>query len=71
MRKIARSLVLVVPFLLIALSAPLAMSADTAVNHSGRYGVHYLADSEESPGVRCAYDDLVTIESVRVRDPFV
>jgi hypothetical protein len=71
MGKIARSLLLGVPLLLIALSAPMAMSADTAVNHSGRYGIHYLADSEESPGVRCAYDDLVTIESVRVRSPFV
>jgi hypothetical protein len=72
MRKIRRSLFIGVPvLLLIALAGPVATSGDTAVNHSGRYGVHYLADSEEYPGVRCAYDDETVIESVRVRDPLV
>ena len=49
----------------------MATSADTAVSHEGRYGVHYLADSEEYPGVRCRYDDETVIDSVRVRDPLV
>jgi hypothetical protein len=71
MRSIRRSALLAMPILLLALAAPLGTIADTSVSHSGRLGVHYLADSDESPGVRCAYDDLVTIESVRVRDPFV
>ena len=71
MRKVARSMLFAAPLLLMALAAPLATLADTAVSHSGRFGVHTLADSEEYPGVRCAYDDLVTIESVRVRAPFV
>lgn len=71
MRKVGRSPFIAVPaLLLIALAGPAATSADTAVNHEGRYGVHYLADSEEYPGVRCAYDETV-ISAVRVRDPLV
>ena len=53
MRNVGRSLIVAVPLMLMALAGPLATSADTAVNHEGRYGVHYLADSEEYPGVRC------------------
>jgi hypothetical protein len=70
--KVRRSLFIGLPvLLLVALAGPVATSADTAVRHEGRYGVHYLADSEEYPGVRCAYDDETVIESVRVRDPLV
>jgi hypothetical protein len=72
MRKVGRSVFVAVPvLLLIALAGPVVTSADSAFSHSGRYGVHYLADSEEYPGVRCAYNDLTVIESVRVRDPLV
>jgi hypothetical protein len=70
MRKVSRSLLIALPLALIALAGPLTTSADTALNHAGRYGVHYLADSEEYPGVRCAYEETV-IASVRVRDPLV
>jgi hypothetical protein len=70
--KVGRSLFVGTPMLLlIALAGPVATSADTALSHDGRTGVHYLADSEEYPGVRCAYDDETVIESVRVRDPLV
>lgn len=70
--KFGRSLFIGMPVLLLtALAGPVATSADTAVSHEGRIGVHYLADSEEYPGVRCAYDDETVIESVRVRDPLV
>ena len=72
MRKVGRSLCITAPvLLLIALAGPVATSADTAVSHEGRYGVHYLADSEEYPGARCAYDDESVITSIRVRDPLV
>ena len=71
MRKVGRSLFIAGPVLLVALAGPVATSADTAVSDTGRYGVHYLADSEEYPGVRCAYDNSTVIESVRVRDPLV
>ena len=71
MRKVVRSFVIALPLLLIALAGPVATSADTALSHSGRYGVHYLADSEEFPGVRCRYDDETVIDAVRVRDPLV
>jgi hypothetical protein len=71
MRKIGRSLFIGVPvLLLIALAGPAVTIADTARSHDGRYGVHALADSEEYPGARCAYDETV-IEAVRVRDPLV
>jgi hypothetical protein len=53
------------------LVTPLVTSADTRVSHSGLYGVHYLADSAEYPGVRCTYNGQQTISSIRVRDPFV
>ena len=72
MRKVGRSSFIAVPvLLLIALAGPVATSADTAISHEGRYGVHFLADSEEYPGARCAYDDETVIESIRVRDPLV
>ncbi len=72
MRKVGRlAFIGVSVLLLVALAGPVATSADTAVNHEGRYGVHYLADSEEYPGVRCRYDDETVIDSVRVRDPLV
>jgi hypothetical protein len=71
MVKIRHLVTLAAPLLLLALAAPVATSADTAVNDEGRVGVHYLADSEEFPGVRCRYDDETVIESVRVRDPLV
>ena len=72
MRKVGRLLFIGAPVLaLVALARPAVISADTAVSHEGRYGVHSLADSEEYPGARCAYDDATVIESIRVRDPLV
>ena len=72
MGKVVRSAFIgVMALLLIALAGPVGTSADTAISHEGRLGVHYLADTEEYPGVRCAYDDATVIESVRVRDPLV
>jgi hypothetical protein len=71
MRKVGRTLIGVPLLLLLVLAGPVATSADTAAHHEGRYGVHYLADSEEYPGARCRYDNETVIDSVRVRDPFV
>jgi hypothetical protein len=71
MVKVRHLVAVAVPLLLLALAAPVATSADTAINDEGRRGVHYLADSEEFPGVRCRYDDETVIQSVRVRDPLV
>lgn len=71
MRRPVRLLLIAVPLALTALAGPIATSADTSASHSGRFGVHYLADSEEYPGVRCAYNSLNVIQVVRVRDPFV
>ncbi len=47
-----------------------AATADSAV-HSGSYGRHYLADTREYPGVRCAYDDRNVLDTIRVQAPFV
>jgi hypothetical protein len=71
MRKSGRSLFIVVPLALVFLASAASVSADTGINHDGNYGIHYLADSEEYPGVRCHYDSSTEIDAVRVRDPFV
>jgi hypothetical protein len=57
--------------LVASLGGAVGASADTAVTHSGAYGVHYLADSSEYAGVRCTYNNANVISSIRVRDPFV
>jgi len=57
--------------LALAMAGAVGTSADTAVTELGSRGVHYLADSAEASGVRCAYDDGNVIRSIRVRDPFV
>ena len=55
--------------LVASLGGAVGASADTAVTHSGAYGVHYLADSSEYAGVRCTYNNSNVINSIRVRDP--
>ena len=71
MRNVRRSLFIALLLTLAAVAGPGAVSADTRVSHTGRVGVHYLADSAEFPGARCRYDDETVIESIRVRDPLV
>ena len=46
-------------------------AADTPISHSGTYGRHQLADSQEYPGVRCHYDSNQNLDRVRVTDPFI
>jgi hypothetical protein len=70
MRKRGRLLV-VLPLALLFLAQAAATSADTPIDHSGSYGAHYLADTEEFPGVRCSYDSSSVIRGVRVQDPLV
>lgn len=54
---------------LVGVATPVA--ADTPVSHSGTFGRHYLADSQEYPGVRCHYDGNQNLDRVHVNDPFV
>ena len=61
--------VVAVAIAVIGVAAPAA--ADTPVGHSGTVGRHYLADSQEYPGVRCHYDSNQNLDRVRVMDPFV
>ena len=74
MRKINRSksvsLALVCAFVL-ALGGAVATSADTGLTHRGSFGVHFLADSEEYPDVRCLYNSSTVIRAIRVQDPLV
>jgi hypothetical protein len=58
-------------FALALVSVATPAAADTPVSHSGTYGRHYLADSEEYPGVTCHYDGNQNLDRVRVTDPFV
>jgi hypothetical protein len=53
------------------LAANLPVTADTAVNHSGQYSRHYLADTEEYPGARCHYDGDSNLDRIRVLEPTV
>ncbi len=53
------------------LGSSASVAADTPGGHGGVYGVHYLADSEEYPGVTCKYDGDNVLKAVRTRDPFV
>jgi hypothetical protein len=74
MRKVNRSLLValaLVGALALSLGGAVATSADTALRHSGAYGVHYLADSSEFPGVKCFYNNSSVIRAIRVRAPFV
>ena len=71
MRKPGRSLLVVLPLALVFLGGAATASADTPISHAGTYGVHYLADREEYPGVRCSYNSATVIQSVRVRGPLV
>jgi len=54
-----------------ALAAAVPASADTPVSHSGQFGRHFLADSQEYPGARCLYDADSNLNRIRVQDPFV
>jgi hypothetical protein len=58
---------------LVAISLVLAVGPVTAgsADHRGTWGVHFLADSREFPGVRCRYDSDQNLSAVRVRAPFV
>ncbi len=67
-RPVALALVAVI---LLALGGAVATSADTALTHRGSYGVHFLADSEEYPGVKCLYNNASVIRSIKVQDPLV
>lgn len=74
MRKVSRSLFVaraLAGAILISLGSAAATSADTGLTHSGAYGVHFLADSAEYPGVRCFYNNSTVIRSIRVQDPLV
>lgn len=59
----------VVALALVGVATPAA--ADTPISHSGTYGHHFLADSEEYPGVRCHYDGNQNLDRIRVTDPFI
>lgn len=59
----------IVVLALAGVAAPAA--ADTPISHSGTVGRHYLADSQEFPGVRCHYDSNQNLDRVRVWSPFV
>jgi hypothetical protein len=67
-RRAATAFVVVL-FAVFAFAVP--ATADTPLGHRGMYGVHYLADSEEYPGARCAYDQDQNLAGIRVLDPFV
>jgi hypothetical protein len=74
MRKVSRSLLValaLVGAVVMSLGGAVATSADTGLRHSGAYGVHFLADSAEFPGVRCFYNNSNVIRAIRVRDPLV
>ena len=66
MRKLSRTswIALVLTAGLVAsLGGAVVVSADTGVTHSGAYGVHYLADSAESP----ASDARTTMRTSSIR----
>lgn len=48
-----------------------AVSADTPISHSGQYGRHFLADSQEYPGAICHYNGSQNLDRIRVIDPFM
>jgi hypothetical protein len=53
------------------LSGAVPVTADTALNHMGQYGRHYLADTEEYPEARCRYDADNNLDRIRVLEPTV
>jgi hypothetical protein len=73
MRKASHSFLvaLALSAMLIALGGVGAASADTGLTHRGAFGVHFLADSEEYPGVKCFYNNSSVIRAIKVQDPLV
>jgi hypothetical protein len=67
-RRAATAFVVV---LLAVLALAVPVTAGTPLGHRGRVGVHFLADSSEYPGARCAYGKGDALAGIRVRDPFV
>ncbi len=70
-RSFRRSLLLATAGAVLAISTAIPAAADTHLGGRGPVGAHYLADSEEYPGVRCRYDGGQTFAGVVVRDPFL
>jgi hypothetical protein len=64
-------------FLTIAALATLlpgAAAADTPLGHSGRFGAHFLTDTEEYPGARCRFEtgtETRALVGIRVRPPVI
>jgi hypothetical protein len=72
MRVITRNATLVLAVVGGLLVSSTSVSADTHWSGSGTYGVHYLQDSLEFPGVRCFYNNTTfNIQRVKVRFPIV
>jgi hypothetical protein len=57
--------------LVLLLSVPAGVLADTELGHRGRVGRHMLRDTAERPGVTCFYDDSGELRGVGVRPPRV
>jgi hypothetical protein len=72
MRVITRNATLALAVVGSLLVSSTGVSADTHWSGSGTYGVHYLQDSLEFPGVRCFYNNTTfNIQRVKVRFPIV
>ena len=71
-RLVVRAALALGAALMLSIVAGGPAAADTPLGHSGTYGVHYLADSEEYAGARCHYaNDTSNIDAISVRAPFV
>ncbi len=70
-RAVIRPIVVTAAAVALLLGGSIGTSADTGVWHSGRNGVHILADTAEYPAVSCVYGTNSAISAIRVRGPFV